>query len=686
MADIPLPVNDSISIGENIDSSCPNFSVSDSITIATVPLFHEPNPPWEIANIVVASSTALTYLTSAPLITDDLIVGYDSNYAWGGIASETPIRQKSVQIYCGTDLANGVLIATDNGIVNNQNQTIYSAIGEDVVGSGAGGATEFTYTLRKGSLVPGTIWIYAVIAQAPEIAEVDRGDGTFLNQYFTGTIDYVTGDLYLSFIYPYFPVRTPVPTQPDIPAPPVQAKYTYTFNPFTVIDPTRFSSAFIDYTSGYIGVEVTPQSGETVWVQYKVDSDRPYAIVYRGEAVSLLILAQIDVSVDAVKYIDLIPLVPENYQTLDTLVDYLNATGLYLGRWLTKIDDIQYLIDPYTVSDQFKEAIPSPISYTTDEPYISHLSSLLGLQLQKSDTSTITDLRRQLLQAIDWYKLKGTYLGMINSIYASNHAIQIKDMYTNNYTTFIPVDWFVADYPGENPPGLDSSYYKSPHFGLNIELDTVKTLMGGYPYLWSAVLDGSGFAEMRAYVEQNRPANTVPHYIIQMRGSTHEDGIMDTIVSSQVKTRRVYEPWQFSQQYFDNNYNPATPLLYFDNDYVPPNPQLFFDNSYEGFLTSVTSWKLGTGNKTNPPETSGWTMENIVLTSNGLGLTTTIRTYPDRTEYDIVVPATVADTFGLSELGLFLGDDTTLVIGCTFPDVDKQLNMEFRIMIILYRK
>jgi hypothetical protein len=382
------------------------------------------------------------------------------------------------------------------------------------------------------------------------------------------------------------------------------------------------------------------------------------------------ILSECSVEVQASKLIDLLQMVPEKFRSSPLFQDYVSAVGLYLGTWLAKIDDMKYLVDPWNVSDELKTVIPGQ-EYVADEEYISHLASLIGLTITKNTGQTITDFRRQLLQAIDWYKLKGSYKALSDAIYITNQNIQIKDLYTNNYVTFIPEDWFVADYPGQNPPDLDSSYYKSPHFGLQIELNQMYQIPGGRRYLWQG---DDKFSDVRGYVEQIRPANTVPHYIVHMTAPTNESGVMTT-TSYGVATKRLYEPWVFSRFYFDQHNIPGQVDWNLDDG-------KFFDYSNTSFLSSINKWKLGTGSKYVTPDVSGWNIETPVL--SGTIPSTLIRLFSDRSEYDIVLDPSIVQA-EISELAMYLPDGTTLVIGSTFPDIDKIAGVELRITVILYK-
>ena len=530
----------------------------------------------------------------------------------------------------------------------------------------------------------------------------------------------------------------------------------------------------VDYVSGQLHVVFTapPAKGASITTNYQWQQYYPTAIYVFN--LGILMTSITDVDVIASKYVDLIQLVPEKFRGTEILTEYLRAVGLYTGIWLTKIDNMLKLLDIYSVSDQFKETVPSH-NLVFDEEYMSRLGALIGLTITKGRNQGETEeqyrdrLRRQLINAVDWYKIKGTYLALQDAIYITNQAIAIKDLYTNDYINFIQEDWFIAEYPGQNPPDLDSTYYKSPHFGLQIVLNQVFVIPPANPYLWKG---DDKFVNVRALVEDIRPVNTVPTYIIEMDAQCNEDGTLYTVSATQVKSIRLFEPWVFSRQYFDQDHLAPGETFHFDNDMITSvvgevfgtgdglsknfihtmslvgskvkegsvivtdgveifidngdgtltgslggagtivytsglcsvtfqgapakgvgittNYQYlfgsgrFFDFSQSGFLQSVTVWKLGTGNKGVSPDTPGWSLVNITQTGT-MSFPQTIRMFQDRTEYEVVVNQSIVETSGFSELGLFLSDGTTLVIGCTFPDIFKISGVELRIILKLLK-
>ena len=351
---------------------------------------------------------------------------------------------------------------------------------------------------------------------------------------------------------------------------------------------------------------------------------------------------EVDITLDEnySDYVDLLKLVPNKFRSSVVLQEFLEECGLKVGGWLGYINDIEKLIDPYNVGDD----------------YIQNLADLLGFTLNITDTTTIDEKRRQLLTAIDFYKKKGTYGALSYVAYLLNITMNIWDMYTNDYSTFVQEEWFTGK-ENENPPGLDSSYYKSPHIGLETVLNTV---YGESPnkhlYLTSMVTD------LSYYIEKVRPVNVVSHYSILLNPVCDESGSV-TEVAGEIKSC-VLGDWVFSRKFFDDS-------NYFDDGN-------FFDYTETSFLNSVTKWKLGTGNKEVSPDSSNFDLETVVAS----GDISSISIYIDRVEYEFTISGSTQQ--GISELGLYLNDGTTLVAASTFPDIDLSTSIELRVLFIIY--
>lgn len=382
----------------------------------------------------------------------------------------------------------------------------------------------------------------------------------------------------------------------------------------------------------------------------------------------IVILLEFLVGVDYSKFIDLLPLVPEKFRSSELLKGYLKDVGLYVGTWAGKINDFTYLVDPYNV----------------DADYVQKLADLLGYELIKSEP-TLDDLRNQVAQVIPWYKVKGTYESLKYLAHLMKFTVNIYDMYTKDYSIFIKVPWFVGE-ENENPPGLDSSYYKSPHFGTEVLLDKVYG-SGSDKYLWNETLK----EDIVSVVERVRPVNTVPHYIIFLNPKTNEtgqvievNGEIKTCITLNWETVFLYfDQWWLSGkddeglaiynrfQYNEKRYNQSGLNIgwNFDDGH-------HFDQINELFLSKVTKWKLGIGNKGVTPSKYFTSLQNPVLS----GDITYKRVYSDKIEFEWVVNVDVLQ-YGISELGLYLDDETTLVLVSTFPDIDKLEDIELRILI-----
>jgi len=375
-------------------------------------------------------------------------------------------------------------------------------------------------------------------------------------------------------------------------------------------------------------------------------------------------------------FVDLLPLIPTKFHDSQTLKDFVYDVGLYVGTWLGSIQGLQTLQDPYKV----------------EEDYIQYLANLIGYEIIRSEP-TIDEIRNQLTQAIPWYKIKGSYYSLKYIMQLINMTINIYDLYTNNYVSFEKVEWFVGE-ENENPSGLDSSYYKSPHFGLEVLLNVVYG-SGSSEYLFSEVQK----IDIVTATERVRPVNTVPHYSILLNPVTDET-LSVTTVDGNIKTRAMPGYWQTTFLYFDQGFlggDPDVVAIYNGYEYNCENNCTVYNNTgfYQGwnfddghnfdlvndaFLNQVIKWKLGDGNKGISPDAPGFALQNVVLE----GAVTEKRILTDVVEFEFTIPASTVQS-GLSELGLFLADGTTMVLASTFPDIDKLDEVELRILVQVYK-
>lgn len=394
-----------------------------------------------------------------------------------------------------------------------------------------------------------------------------------------------------------------------------------------------------------------------------------------NEILDIDISADFEADENYSRYVDLMEMVPLKFRESLALQQFMYEIGLMTGEWVGYINDIQVLLDKYSVSDE----------------YLQKLADLVGLEIISDSTTTLEERRQQLIQVIDWYKMKGTYQSIKYISYLFGVTLTFWDLYTNDYVTFVEEPWFVGNSVNENPGGLDPSYYKSPHFGVSILLNTVYGVDPDKHLFLS-----SGIDDLSIYIERVRPVNTVPHYSILLQPVGDETGVARE-VAGEILCCSIGN-WVFTKFYWDDPTDISTVIDDLGNTVVDDLGNVvvansphsfddgeFFDYSRNAFLNSIVRWKLGTGNKGVSPDTLGFALENVVLTSEDVGMSSQIiAIYSDRTEYSFSVPEATVQ-YGLSELGLFLVDGTTMEIAATFPDIDKPAGVELKVKVIIYR-
>jgi hypothetical protein len=350
------------------------------------------------------------------------------------------------------------------------------------------------------------------------------------------------------------------------------------------------------------------------------------------------------------------------------LIDYLRESGVLVGTWLGNINDLISLIDKYSVGDD----------------YIQNLADLVNLTILSDTTTTLDEKRRQLIQVIEWYKRKGTYKAMQFVGYLLGQELNLWDLYTTDYVAFVMQSWYAGDI-GTNPPGLGPTYYKSPHIGIETKLNKVYGT-GLNSYLFRE----SMYSDLSSYVELVRPINVVPQYTLVLEAITDQTGNV-VIADGNVQTC-IIGVWSFSRLYFDGQVysnviddssdnvidEVSDQVIASASNSVSFDDGKFFDFTQNTFYNSITRWKLGTGNKGIPPAQFGWNMQTVVL--SGSISTTTITA--DQVVYEFRLPNTVNQA-GISELGLYLSNGTTLEVGCTFPDIDLFPGVGLRVKVTI---
>ena len=367
---------------------------------------------------------------------------------------------------------------------------------------------------------------------------------------------------------------------------------------------------------------------------------------------------------------NLLSLIPDKFHSeiLTTLVDVISdadttsSVVLSIREILDKIAYLEHMIDPYRAPEE----------------YLQYLADLIGATLASDSVATASARRKELLRMIDWYKIKGTYQSIDIIALITGLTIEVYDKYTDDYTTFVDKDWFVGD-EGENPAGLDATYYKSPHFGVSFLLDKVYPADSQYDegalskHLWRPSL----FTGLSEYIEKTRPVNTVPHYQILSQHLTYEDGAVSVIDDSEVATQ-IVGAWTHSKVFFDAGaVDGSGEQVYFDDKDSLGDPINYFDSSFESLVNSITTWKIGTGGRDLTSSFVSYEVSPVVLS----GSFTSVTIYTDRIEFKFSIDSDIVQE--INELGLYKGDE--LMVMSTFPTIYKGAGTRLDFLVIISR-
>jgi hypothetical protein len=314
-------------------------------------------------------------------------------------------------------------------------------------------------------------------------------------------------------------------------------------------------------------------------------------------------------------------LVPKKFRKSERFLQYLQS----LGQWIDE--------NPQTSFDGLLGLVDIDLAPTQ---YLQYLADSIGLTLNQSLGSDDAQLRTQIRNAIDWYKIKGTYKAITIILYTVQLAASVYDLYTLDYKNFVRMNWFSLGvdnplnfqvYPNTYQAGM----YKSPHFDIQINL---LNYFGTSPNWY--LIQGNQFTIAQTLVEQVRPVNTVPHYYAEVVGSTTDNFLPNTIPSSQVSTVIVQNNWQTLTYTMDNN-----PLKYMDQGNV-------MDFTLNSFLNSWTVFQIGTGQVGVQPTTTRLSLDNPVFT----GTVSNIVIGSNSATFTCDVPLAYVQS-GITELGIF---------------------------------
>ena len=437
----------------------------------------------------------------------------------------------------------------------------------------------------------------------------------------------------------------------------------------------QFDKTYFDEAAVGIGMGVSFDDGTLHFDQSSLSEVNIVSTIsletekyYAREDFELLITAGILLEENYSKFVDLLQLIPAKFRGSNLLIEFLEEAGLLVGSWLGQISDVEVLLDKYNVG----------------EDYLQYLSDLIDLKLVFDSNTTVKEKRRQLVQAIDWYKMKGTYASLLFIGYLLDVELNLWDLYTSDYANFEQQAWFAA-HEGDNPGVSQDSlgYYKSPHLGVQIALTKVYD-EGSESYLFKS----SKFTDLSQYIELTRPVNVVPNYSLSLYGATT---ILATVMelAGEVKTatRAILT---FPRLNFDDSLLEATvedsaldTVITTGADVVVADilgtqtfdSSLNFDQSVEAYYQDITKWSLGTGNIGVPPLDSAFVDGTPVLS----GTIDEVDITSERARYRITIPTSTIQA-GITELTLSLTSNVK-VLDCTFPSVDKVSGMVFNIYI-----
>jgi len=360
---------------------------------------------------------------------------------------------------------------------------------------------------------------------------------------------------------------------------------------------------------------------------------------------------------------DLPLLLPESYRQEQRVRELFEAIGEWIDTFpQTKATELIELVSPLTVPLEFKQL----------------LSDLIGFQISTFDDPAEFQIRRQMQEAVEWYKLKGTYVAIEIVIFSTGLSVTVFDKYTIDYVNFIRTPWFVSGIGIDPvPPG----FFKSAHFDLDFNLSF---FFGASP-TWYLVNEPK-FTEIARRVEEFRPANTVPHFVMALSPITDqqkdilkslsyelafpldaslETSLAFTIPESQISTI-VTNLWVSANQTFDIG------LLLDDS--------LLLDISPSGFLASVTNFKVGIGRRGSTPRSSFTDLETPVFSAT----LTSKAIFADRVEIEFVVPTGVSIPTGVTEWGLFNSVLSEMYVVGTHPFIFKDTIAEIRYSVTIF--
>lgn len=162
-------------------------------------------------------------------------------------------------------------------------------------------------------------------------------------------------------------------------------------------------------------------------------------LLYRELNCNFIIYESEGITVEYGTYLDLMKLVPKKFHPEESgsnlLKDYIDTCGLFAGTWLQRIKELGWILDYERVGEEL----------------IPHLAALIGYELEKTDETTLQDLRFQLENAVGWYKIKGTYDSLRSVANVSGIYLNLYEMFTEDYKTFLKIHYLEKNKESKAP-------------------------------------------------------------------------------------------------------------------------------------------------------------------------------------------------------------------------------------------
>ena len=198
-----------------------------------------------------------------------------------------------------------------------------------------------------------------------------------------------------------------------------------------------------------------------------IETDTSASQKYTANEFGILKIVETEIETESYsQYVDLMRYVPEKFRSSVALQQFMAEAGLMVGSWLGDINDLSLLIDPWNVNQQ----------------YITYLADLIGFKFITTSSTTFPQIQRQLLQAIPWYKMKGTYQAYKYIGYALGLNLNLYDMYTQDYINFIAEPWYAGNV-GSLPP--DATLNNPPFITTGVGIGNTLLTDGSFT-LWTS--------------------------------------------------------------------------------------------------------------------------------------------------------------------------------------------------------